>query len=526
MPYPYTLMPDSHTLEPEEDEQAEESQSWLPSYIPPIVPPTPRPGLTSGESGGDGTSPPPLDVDPAVQEYERNLYQRLGITPPHESGEPTTGQSNPRPGADSSQAGDALGAGHGKDESGAQEVLPDFEEAEENRIDPADIKFYLAARHNPVLKELRLICQQEKIPSPWKDRSDLLLWLCAEYGIDEENDAEAEAFLAHWTQELLGSDVRKHSTYNPTLKANELWAQAHAAFDPQAEDAAIEVKNYRAHLETTYGVTFTRAVKGKPTEAATSWDLDLLGLTSAHKAFEMQAIGLGEWARGSGFYWDDATAFREIMGTIQIYNSLESPPTITLPDGTKIAGASAKVVGQTVHVFWKAGEKRNFHVYTNVMLHELGHIYNANVGLGNPYSPISINETSGHPMTRKGMGSPDPDVLLGKIPAFTSSSTRLPKYHEILGVSPDDKIFAHVPETVPTQVVSLHQSTDPSPNEVTADAILNWSYHQTSDVFGFTHDPDGLAWQAFMSGGVDKWNSACDHLQYTQEWRRHPANKG
>ena len=57
--------------------EAEESESWLPSYIPPIEPPTP--GLTSGESDRDGRPAPPLDVDPAVQDYERNLYQRLGI---------------------------------------------------------------------------------------------------------------------------------------------------------------------------------------------------------------------------------------------------------------------------------------------------------------------------------------------------------------------------------------------------------------------------------------------------------------
>ena len=45
-----------------------------------------------------------------------------------------------------------------------RKCCPDYEEANENRIDSADIKFYLAARHNPVLKELRLICQHEKIP--------------------------------------------------------------------------------------------------------------------------------------------------------------------------------------------------------------------------------------------------------------------------------------------------------------------------------------------------------------------------
>ncbi len=63
---------------PAEPERGD-SDGWLPSYIPPIEPPTARPELTSGESDGDDTPGPPLDVDPAVQDYERNLYQRLGI---------------------------------------------------------------------------------------------------------------------------------------------------------------------------------------------------------------------------------------------------------------------------------------------------------------------------------------------------------------------------------------------------------------------------------------------------------------
>ncbi len=112
--------------------EAEESESWLPSYIPPIEPPTARPGLTSGESDGDGRPAPPLDVDPAVQDYERNLYQRLGIAPPNELGESTGGQSNGLSDADESQTEDTPDTNQAKDEIIVQAILPDIAEVQDD----------------------------------------------------------------------------------------------------------------------------------------------------------------------------------------------------------------------------------------------------------------------------------------------------------------------------------------------------------------------------------------------------------
>lgn len=78
--------------------------------------------------------------------------------------------------------------------------------------------------------------------------------------MDEEKDAEAKAHLAHWTQQLLGSDVRQHSTYNPTLKANELWVQAHHVYDPNLREIdnnrKSAIASYRAQIEATYGCFF------------------------------------------------------------------------------------------------------------------------------------------------------------------------------------------------------------------------------------------------------------------------------
>ena len=116
---------------PAEPERGD-SDGWLPSYIPPIEPPTARPELTSGESDGDDTPGPPLDVDPAVQDYERNLYQRLGIGPPHESGEPTSGHSNRRSDADASQTQDTPDTNQARDETRHQAIPPDIAEVQDD----------------------------------------------------------------------------------------------------------------------------------------------------------------------------------------------------------------------------------------------------------------------------------------------------------------------------------------------------------------------------------------------------------
>ena len=477
MPYPYTLTPDGHTLEPED-----------------VVKP---PAESQEES--TSTHSPFLDFGNPLPPAQQSLPTEQS------SGQASSSDSGEQGSAGASQTAISPTSGDANGETNARAMLRDIGRKDDISIDSVVIDAKIAAQQNELLKEALQICQYEGVPPILRNHPDIFLGLCADYGMDEEKDAEAKAHLALWTQQLLGSDGRQHSTYNPTLKATELWVQAHAAFDPYAEDAAIEVTSYRAHLETTYGVTFTRTVTRNKTAA--SWDRDLLGLRSAHLAFEMLSSVLGEWSRHNGFYWDDATAFRRIMGDKALRNSLESPPTEKSPDGTIVPTASAKVVGRTVQVFWMEREKRNFHLDPNVMLHELGHIYNANAGFGNPYSAISINETAGHPKSRAGMGSPELSLYLGKKPAYNPWLATYPEYYQIISVvSPDDKIFANVPWSVPRRLPMLQQSPLSTPNEITADAILNLSYEQTSDDFGFTDDAKGLKWLAFMTDGMDSWN--------------------
>ena len=493
----------------------------------------PSPAFTPGEGGGKPAKPesenvwefpwlipqpqpepipdrPPLPiVPPATTQEESTSTQSphldFGNPPPSPpSTTPEQEESTPPPPKKTDSVFVAGGTGFS-----AASNLPDYVVTEENLRNIRELRgetgplrlpsnliemeAYLAARQNPLLHEVLIFTQHEGIPPALEGNVEKVLELFGENGIDVADTAEAKAYLMYRMYGGL-------SHYHEIDPLDTAWKKAHDVYDPKADYSVsepAEIANYRTEIEMTFGITFTWAVGAKP------WDM--LGLRSAHIAFEKLASALGESVRRRGFYWDDATAFREIMGEITLHNSVELPPR-SKDDGTILA--IAKVEGRTIKVFWKDdADGRNFHVNPNLMLHELGHIYNTNVGLGSPFSPVSINKTTDHPETRAGMGSPEPSVLRGKKTIYSShSSTGLPEYYQVIGVSsPDDKIFANMPSYLATQILSLQQSTDPSPNEITADAILNWSYDQTSDQFGFTEDLDGLTWQAFMSGNMDDW---------------------
>ena len=336
MVFPYYPRPKDDEQEPDEEQQQQDPPSYLSFYLPYVypAPPTPDPGyVTPGKPhtppSGPTTHPAPQGPVSAPEHSPPTTVSGPGYVMPgnapsrptpeqQSSGQASSSKSDEQGSKGSSQAEDSNDADNGKDETGAQEVLPDFKEAEENRIDPADIKFYLAAQHNPVLKELQLICQQEKIPSPWKDRPNLLLWLCADYGIDEENDAEARVYLE---QIKNGGSFEKrkddpvNAAWQETLAAYEVFYSWH---EQNADAKAVfhsKLEAYQTLVEDTFGVEFTH-VKDR-----TSWDL--LGIRMAHVAFEEMAKALGIAVRDFfGLHWDDATAFRRtIDASMTIHNS-------------------------------------------------------------------------------------------------------------------------------------------------------------------------------------------------------------
>ncbi|MCY3779376.1 MAG: hypothetical protein OXG78_03620 [Chloroflexi bacterium] len=392
---------------------------------------------------------PEPDVTPVTP-----MINIVSNNPPDETGGSTVGQA---PGSDF--------GGQGSTGSTQMEELPDIEKVQENRIDPADIKFYLAAQENSVLNDIRLMCQHEGIPMALTRYYDRLLSLCAEYGIDEENDAEARDYLDH----IKNGGSSHQNTDDPLFRARR------EALNAFGTDNAVEAFNaYQAAVEEEFGVEFTVA------ENADEWNL--ANIVMAHAALEMAASVFGERLRDmSGLDIDDATAFQLIFGPLTINHSTVVKMT-----------AHAEVFGSLIEVYWKRkeGDDRNYNFYPFVLLHELGHRFNLLAGLGvrDGYGSLSINENFDHPRSRDGMGQSAHRQLYEFVD--------VPAYHGMYDAA--DLKATHV-ELLQYGELSDH-------NEVTADAVLNWIVHQaTGGVSGFADTAEGQDWLEFMDKNMDAW---------------------
>ena len=87
----------------------------------------------------------------------------------------------------------------------------------------------------------------------------------------------------------------------------------------------------------------------------------------------------------------------------------------------------------------------------NVVLHELGHILNANGAFGANQFNAWFNLLEGHPGSREGMGAPDEDVLIGKKEIYRYQSERiLPTLAQDIGIwDPDHVIFDELRDEFP-----------------------------------------------------------------------------
>lgn len=266
------------------------------------------------------------------------------------------------------------------------------------------------------------------------------------------------------------------------------WKKAHEVGD----DAAVA--EYRGLIETTYGVSF------ESVDGSESWDL--LRVRMVHVGLDMAAMALGGVAREMGLDWDNATAFRRIIGDIDLI----------LSNATHDKRALAEVVGRDITFYWNANANRITYPLPNLLLHELGHVFNANVGFGERDDPRSINRTDKHPDTWLGMGSPYPSLLAPEIEPNTSvvydetwMKDVLPLY-DILGLDKGDKLFRGVNLTE-NQILLLRQSwAKDDTNEITADAFLNWVFHRNTDgAIGFMDTDHDEGWQAFMNDNMPGW---------------------
>ena len=139
MPYPYTLMSDGHTLEPDyvppkppatTQEESEPDLPWYYSIFPAPVPESPDEGegppvqQTLVNRPPVATRPQPTSIPDDILDYEREQEKRLGLSPASQNDERSrSGSSQTKILADTNQA---------NDESPVQEVLPDIAEGQDD----------------------------------------------------------------------------------------------------------------------------------------------------------------------------------------------------------------------------------------------------------------------------------------------------------------------------------------------------------------------------------------------------------
>ncbi len=316
----------------------------------------------------------------------------------------------------------------------------------------------------------------------------------------------AESRAAYEAQTLAEAGNPAERVMRQENSLDTAWEQANDAYNTGDEHESFE--NYKTEVESAYGVRFTSA------DNADAWNVDRVKLIQ--EGLEEMAMALGNWARHNGYNWDNAEAFRRIIGEIELRHSRE------------VSKAQAQVNARTITIFWKAGSDRNYYLLPNVLLHELGHVLNANAGLGDRNDPGSINYFAeitdskhafeiyartgnlirAYPGTREGMGAPRPDLLrtddLNTYHVYDDSMTSLTPLHVDVEMAANHALFARTGLNA-MQIQYLQYSTDPSINEITADSIVNWVHHQnTGGMFGYTDTPGGLMWQWFMDTEEDK----------------------
>ncbi|MCY4073045.1 MAG: hypothetical protein OXG60_17260 [Chloroflexi bacterium] len=322
------------------------------------------------------------------------------------------------------------------------------------------------------------------------------------WGDDPEADAYALELLervrySYWDESLSQEDL-----------ADDLWVQAHASHSMMWEDGIVSeeeqasydgsFEDYKEHVELIYGVKFTSE------EGADEWNL--LDVRMVHIELENVARISGDRLRGmTDLSMNDATAFRLIFGDITLHQSAKTRVT---GEGHPVA---AEVSGHNITIYRKEGHNRNYHLEPYLFLHELGHVFNAHAGQGNPLGYGTITRVIADHTdteTRAGMGWPREDILLNDSLAptkHTDDMHRLIPLHEYLELEPDDPLITTT-GLKSMYVQLLQQSRDYSNNEIAADTYLNYIVHLTTrGQLGFSPDAAGQERLNFMNDNMDKW---------------------
>lgn len=200
--------------------------------------------------------------------------------------------------------------------------------------------------------------------------------------------------------------------------------------------------------------------------------------------------------------------YRQVFGDMNFEN-VSTESTIDKPDDNTNNALGRYSRSNVVEVFMRGDAPAI--LTPNLVIHELGHAFNAFAGLGYRLDRGSgnINEISGNEgigTDRSGMGHPRPDRLLSFSLRGTVTNEEGESWEAMFRLPDMDVLGSQSPPRYLTYLDILRQSGSFLRTEETADAFLNWVWHtNTGGKAGFTPDETGQTWINLMDDNMVLW---------------------
>ena len=172
---------------------------------------------------------------------------------------------------------------------GAQEALPAVADAPGRGIDPADLKFYFAAREHALVRSVEAALTNEGLPARYDtEPAKFVRENFAEYGLDDEADALAEEYARKYMEEMKPHYVAAQLARDAAQSERNTWIERadsslvvfvkqHLAMDRREQLVILDANNTGDVLFHQIGVVGEdgrEAVGLQDTEAEALWEFE------------------------------------------------------------------------------------------------------------------------------------------------------------------------------------------------------------------------------------------------------------
>ncbi len=195
--FPYYLLPGN---KPKPKPKPKKPSSYLPSYLTVYVKPDPPPA----RAGIPDDILPFVNPNPKpVSQPKRRQYDPLSSIQAPKRGSGNDRSSSSRVSQRERTVRIRVGENSGPREIIPDKPLPDIADVPDGGIDPADLKFYFAARDHDLVRSVEAALTHEGLPARYyTEPSNFVRDNFAEYGMDDEADAVAVEYTRKYAEEM------------------------------------------------------------------------------------------------------------------------------------------------------------------------------------------------------------------------------------------------------------------------------------------------------------------------------------